>query len=169
MKFLNNTRFVNSIVFSSITIVHTVHNTYISSLLCVDFKAERNNLPQFAYPRLEEFCAAQGVDFQVVDMRWGVPDEVVHDHQVSPLCIAEIKTCQQLSCGPNFVVSGGLYLYLKRLEWYMYLCIYVCVSIFSHLCESCETKTETSWGHSLKLVSIYHFLINSSFLTWDRG
>ena len=70
-----------------------------------DFKAERNILPQFAYPKLEEFCAARGIDFQVVDMRWGVTDELVHDHQVSSLCISEIKTCQQLSCGPNFVVS----------------------------------------------------------------
>ena len=38
-------------------------------------------------------------------MRWGVTDDVMNDHQVSQLCLQEIKTCQQISCGPNFVVS----------------------------------------------------------------
>ena len=37
-------------------------------------------------------------------MRWGVTDELANDHQVSALCLAEVRRCQQLSRGPYFVV-----------------------------------------------------------------
>ena len=39
-------------------------------------------------------------------MRWGVTDEMMNDHQVTDLCIREIEHCQQVSCGPSFVVSS---------------------------------------------------------------
>lgn len=42
--------------------------------------------------------------FQVVDMRWGVRDEATDDHMTTELCMREIKNCQRLSMGPNFVV-----------------------------------------------------------------
>lgn len=79
----------------------------ISALFCyhaADFKAERNTLPRGAYPELQKFCAEYGLDFQVVDMRWGVTDELMNDHLVSELCLREIDTCKKVSCGPNFVV-----------------------------------------------------------------
>ena len=41
-----------------------------------------------------------------MDMRWGVTDEMLNDHQVTDLCIKEIENCQQVSCGPSFVVSS---------------------------------------------------------------
>ena len=82
-----------------------------------DFKAERNMLPRLAYPKLQQHCSREGLDFQVVDMRWGVTDDVINDHQVSQLCINEIVTCQQLSCGPNFVVSA-FYLFCLGVDEY---------------------------------------------------
>ena len=42
---------------------------------------------------------------QVVDMRWGVRDESTNMHETIDLCIKEIRTCQELSVGPNFVVG----------------------------------------------------------------
>ena len=39
-------------------------------------------------------------------MRWGVTDEMLNDHQVTDLSIKEIENCQQVSCGPSFVVSS---------------------------------------------------------------
>ena len=45
------------------------------------------------------------LNLQVVDMRWGVRDEATDDHMTSELCMKEIKECQRLSTGPNFVVS----------------------------------------------------------------
>ena len=37
-------------------------------------------------------------------MRWGVRDEATNDHMTTELCMKEIKACQKLSVGPNFVV-----------------------------------------------------------------
>ena len=58
------------------------------------------------YPKLKEYCQSLGYDFQVVDMRWGVRDEATDDHMTSELCVRELKACQQLSTGPNFIVSN---------------------------------------------------------------
>ena len=58
------------------------------------------------YPRLKEYCREQhGLEFQVVDMRWGVRDESTDDHKTAELCMQEIDNCQRLSLGPNFVVN----------------------------------------------------------------
>jgi hypothetical protein len=39
-------------------------------------------------------------------MRWGVPVESADDHQATELCLQEIRNCQRLSTGPNFVVCN---------------------------------------------------------------
>ena len=71
-----------------------------------DFIEERNSLAQNVYPKLRDYCRDQyGVDFQAVDMRWGISQEARNDHSVTPLCMAELEHCQQLSIGPNFAVS----------------------------------------------------------------
>lgn len=57
------------------------------------------------YPKLRTYCQRHGLEFQVVDMRWGVRDEATADHKTSELCLQEIRNCQRLSPGPNFVVS----------------------------------------------------------------
>ena len=43
---------------------------------------------------------------KVVDMRWGVPEQASDNHSTTELCIQEIKKCQEISVGPNFVVSN---------------------------------------------------------------
>ena len=75
------------------------------SILFTDMKAERNALHLWAHPQLQQFCQERGLEYQVVDMRWGVPDEAVDKHLTSDLCLHEIKVCQRLSAGPTFVVS----------------------------------------------------------------
>ena len=83
----------------------------------IDMRAERNSLHRLAHPKLQELCRGLGLEYQVVDMRWGVTDEAVNEHLTSKLCIREIKNCQRISAGPNFVVSYDyLYVtgYLKR-------------------------------------------------------
>ena len=42
-------------------------------------------------------------------MRWGVRDEATDDHMTSELCMREIRECQRLSTGPNFVVSAPFF------------------------------------------------------------
>lgn len=59
------------------------------------------------YSRLKDYCRNRhGLDFQLVDMRWGVRDEATDDHITTDLCLKEIELCQKISVGPNFVVSN---------------------------------------------------------------
>lgn len=73
------------------------------------------------YPKLKEYCQSQGYDFQVVDMRWGVRDEATADHMTSELCMRELKACQKLSTGPNFIVC--FFDLLVILHYAPYCCI----------------------------------------------
>nr|XP_006821226.1 PREDICTED: NACHT and WD repeat domain-containing protein 1-like [Saccoglossus kowalevskii] len=79
---------------------------YLSSTF-EDYVAERNILLEDAYPVLLQWCQRRGLDFQVVDMRWGIPRETTIDHNTVAICQREIQTCQQMSAGPNFVCLVG--------------------------------------------------------------
>ncbi|CAD5119220.1 DgyrCDS7852 [Dimorphilus gyrociliatus] len=80
---------------------------FISSTF-TDMAAERNILMMDVYPKLSDYCRKQyGCDFQLVDLRWGIQDQAVEDHETELLCIEEIKKCQKLSIGPSFVVFLG--------------------------------------------------------------
>ncbi|EDO31117.1 predicted protein, partial [Nematostella vectensis] len=68
---------------------------------------ERNLLMRDVYPSLRKYCQQHSLEFQVVDMRWGVRDEATADHKTSDLCIQEIKNCQRLTQGPNYVCFLG--------------------------------------------------------------
>lgn len=68
-----------------------------------DTEHERNALMEHVYPKLREFCEKKGYEFQVVDMRWGVRDDATDAHMTTELCLREIKACQEISVGPNFV------------------------------------------------------------------
>ena len=62
-------------------------------------------LMKHAYPAVKAHCRQIGYEFQVVDMRWGVRDEATDDHMTTEICMKELKLCQEVSTGPNFVVS----------------------------------------------------------------
>ncbi|ELU02390.1 hypothetical protein CAPTEDRAFT_71578, partial [Capitella teleta] len=68
---------------------------------------ERNILMEDAYPRLKDFSRTLGLEFQVVDMRWGVREEAQDDHMTSSLCVKEITKCVRSSAGPSFVALLG--------------------------------------------------------------
>ncbi|KAL2749964.1 NACHT and WD repeat domain-containing protein 2 [Vespula maculifrons] len=73
-----------------------------------DTTMERNTLMAQCYPKIKDYCREKhGLEFQVVDMRWGVRDEATDDHMTTELCMREIENCQRLSMGPNFVVFLG--------------------------------------------------------------
>ena len=65
------------------------------------------------YPKLAKVSREKyGLEFQVVDMRWGVPEQASNNHSTTDLCISEIQKCKKVSAGPNFVVS----LHLNKLS-----------------------------------------------------
>lgn len=68
-----------------------------------DLKVERDALMARAYPLVRKKCQDLGLEFQVVDMRWGIRDESTDDHKTTAICMTEIAQCQELSIGPNFI------------------------------------------------------------------
>ena len=73
--------------------------------LYTDMKEERTVLFREAFPDLQDLCKSVGLEFQVVDMRWGVSEHMVADHGVSAISRQQIALCQRLSTGPKFVVT----------------------------------------------------------------
>lgn len=71
-----------------------------------DTKVERSALMSRVYPKLRDYCHEVGYEFRVVDMRWGIHDPCTDNHMSSEVSLKELKTCQLLSTGPNFVVSS---------------------------------------------------------------
>ena len=37
-------------------------------------------------------------------MRWGIPEQASNNHSTTDLCLQEIRKCQEVSVGPNFLV-----------------------------------------------------------------
>ena len=78
-----------------------------------DTKAERNYLMREVYPRIRQFCSSIGIDFSVVDFRWGIRDQVSNDHLTTEICLAEIDKCYKQSIeAPCFV-----FLSFSRYGW----------------------------------------------------
>eukprot|EP00741_Cyanophora_paradoxa_P003673 tig00000093_g3570.t1 len=72
-----------------------------------DMEQERNDLISDVYPFLRLVARRYGLEFQAVDMRWGVSDESVDDHNVVQICSEEVARCVGESAGPAFIVLGG--------------------------------------------------------------
>ena len=72
-----------------------------------DMKEERNALQEHVFPKLKEYCEAEGCHFQAIDLRWGVSTEASLDQQAMNICLKELKRCQEMSPRPNFIVLLG--------------------------------------------------------------
>ncbi|KAL3876006.1 hypothetical protein ACJMK2_033895 [Sinanodonta woodiana] len=88
------------------TLPKSIVKVFLSSTF-TDMREERNMLARVVYPRLQKICADQDLEFQVVDMRWGVTDDSQNDHSVEKLCLLEVENCQKDSLGPNFMLITG--------------------------------------------------------------
>ncbi|XP_074641218.1 NACHT and WD repeat domain-containing protein 2-like [Tubulanus polymorphus] len=73
-----------------------------------DTVEERNILVETVYPKLREYAREQyGLEFQVVDLHWGVRDEIWHDGRYCEFALAQISICCETSVGPYFVAILG--------------------------------------------------------------
>ena len=69
---------------------------------------ERNTLMEWVYPKIKEYCKEKhGLEFQVVDMRWGVRDEATDDHLTTNISLEELENCKNVSVGPSFFFLIG--------------------------------------------------------------
>lgn len=76
----------------------------ITNSFSTDFIQERNRLLKGTFPKLRHYCQQQGLEFEIIDMRWGVRDEAISYHLTSEICIQEIVNCQRISLGPTLLV-----------------------------------------------------------------
>jgi hypothetical protein len=80
-------------IFTSSTFTDTAH--------------ERNALMLDVYAYLRELCQRLALGFEVVDMRWGVPELVTNEHRSVELCEKEVLRCLQASASVAFVSLVG--------------------------------------------------------------
>ena len=76
----------------SMEIGKKVLRVFISSTF-TDTQAERNYMMREIYPEIREFCQEHGIDFNVIDLRWGIRDQATNDHMTTEICLSEIKKC----------------------------------------------------------------------------
>jgi hypothetical protein len=72
-----------------------------------DFAREREALDGIVAPELRLFCQARGVDFQLVDLRWGVNSLSARGHRTLAICLNEIDKTLILATKPSFLVLLG--------------------------------------------------------------
>lgn len=73
-----------------------------------DMIPERNALMEHVYPQLKNFCRQQyRLEFQMIDLRWGIREQSHDDHTIIDFCLKEIENCKKVSLGPSFVVLIG--------------------------------------------------------------
>ncbi|KAK3600452.1 hypothetical protein CHS0354_037858 [Potamilus streckersoni] len=74
-----------------------------------DSQTERNFFVENVYPKLREYCREKyGVDFQAVDLHWGVSkDAKTLDLERPNFCQQELLRCHEFSAGPSFVAFVG--------------------------------------------------------------
>jgi hypothetical protein len=71
--------------------------------LFIDTHAERDYLTAKIYPKLRKILNEKyNLDLMVIDLRWGIPG-TPSEMVLSDVCFNEIKNCQNISAGPNFV------------------------------------------------------------------
>jgi len=79
---------------------------FVSSIFS-DLIHERKALQDRVWPELERYCLLRGFQFQVIDLRWGVPTEAGLDHRAMRICFDELRRSQEVSPQPNFLILLG--------------------------------------------------------------
>ena len=64
-----------------------------------DMHAERDLLVRMIFPELRERCARRCIHLVDIDLRWGVPEEVVARGGVLDVCLGEIERCRPFFLG----------------------------------------------------------------------
>ena len=54
--------------------------------------------------------------FQVVDMRWGVRDEMTNEHMTTELCMTELRNCQVQTHFKHSTLIFDLMMRMKRFD-----------------------------------------------------
>ena len=73
----------------------------------LDFKAEREALHEKVFPKLKRRAAKRGLEFRVIDLRWGITDEAAREQRTVPLCLEQVRLCLRSPLRPSFLFLLG--------------------------------------------------------------
>ena len=71
-----------------------------------DFNEERKILQTKVFPEIKKYCSSKKLNFQPIDLRWGVTEEASNDQKTLELCIEEVQNCK-LQPYQNFLIMLG--------------------------------------------------------------
>ena len=64
-----------------------------------DLNDEREELVKITFPRIEKICAERDVTFVGIDLRSGIPEKLIADGDLLPICLAEIDRSRPFFIG----------------------------------------------------------------------
>lgn len=73
----------------------------------LDFAWERSTINNEMVPALRQELAEKGVNFDVVDLRWGVTQDSGLDHSTVTICLDEVRRCCADGARPSFMLLLG--------------------------------------------------------------
>jgi tetratricopeptide (TPR) repeat protein len=79
---------------------------FVSSTF-LDMQAERDLLHREVFPGLKRLCLERGLQFQPIDLRWGVSEEASRHNRTMRICLRELARCQEGGLRPNFLILLG--------------------------------------------------------------
>ncbi|MFX4242438.1 tetratricopeptide repeat protein [Aliarcobacter butzleri] len=71
-----------------------------------DFSVERRLLQEYVFPEIKKYCNESNLNFQPIDLRWGVSNEAQLDQKTLQLCIEEVRA-SKINPHPNFLIMAG--------------------------------------------------------------
>lgn len=84
----------------------SIAQVFVSSTFS-DTKFERDSLLKNVVPSIREYARGRGLEFQFLDLRWGIRDQAEDNHEIVDLCLQQLRACQLLSPHLNFVSLLG--------------------------------------------------------------
>jgi hypothetical protein len=71
-----------------------------------DFNEERKLLQTIVFPEIKKYCRENNLNFQPIDLRWGVTEEASNDQKTLSLCLEEVQNSKYHPY-PNFLIMAG--------------------------------------------------------------
>ena len=68
---------------------------------------ERDYLIEHVDPLLRNMALRFGLDYEPSEMRWGINKFATERHETSAICMSELRRCQEVSAGGNYVLILG--------------------------------------------------------------
>ena len=130
---------------------------------------EKTELANHIYPVIKEYCKQvqnsakpysysqiifrdkYGIEFQVIDMRWGGRDESTDDHMTTNICLEELEHCKHVSVGPFFFFLMG------QKYGYRPLPNMIVSDQFEHMLQAINKILSASRSHSFLGIRIFEY------------